>query len=286
MTGPAAPAARDIEGLGALTPGDLEGLNRLVAQSGWNQTSRDWELFFRLGSIHVIRDADGALLASGAVLPYGDASIAWISMILVTPAARGQGLGMRIFRHCLEVAQELALAPVLDATPAGERLYRQFGFQPRFSLSRWQRAAAGAGQAARPAVRPGAAAIAAIAAIDAAAFGERRHALIQDFLLRDDTRHASTDNGIALSRGGRIARQIGPIVAPDQTSAIALLDPLLTGESGPVYIDIRQDREQLRDWLIAAGFTSQRTFLRMSPDSPNGNGNAALMHAIAGPEFG
>jgi GNAT superfamily N-acetyltransferase len=285
MTAPAAPNGPGIEDLGALTPGDLDGLNQLVAQSGWNQTSRDWEVFFRLGSIHVIRRTDGAILASGVVLPYGDSSIAWISMILVTPAMRGQGLGMRIFRHCLDVAQGLARTPVLDATPAGERLYRQFGFQPRFSLSRLQRAGSGSGQPPQATVQPDSAAIAAVATIDAAAFGERRDALMRDFLLRAGTRCAGTRDSVALIRGGRIARQIGPIVAPDQTAAIGLLDPLLAGESGPVFIDIRENREQLRGWLVAAGFTSQRRFLRMSPDIRDGS-DAALMHAIAGPEFG
>ncbi|MFS2053673.1 GNAT family N-acetyltransferase, partial [Variovorax sp. CT11-76] len=95
------PATALVETLDALSPRELPQLDALVAASGWNQLAADWRLFERLGSVHAIRDGEGTIVASGAVLPLERAAdaprnqpgAAWISMILVAPAARGQGLG-------------------------------------------------------------------------------------------------------------------------------------------------------------------------------------------------
>ena len=92
------PATVTVETLDALSPRDLPQLDALVAASGWNQLVADWRLFERLGSVHAIRDGEGNIVASGAVLPLERAAdaprnqpgAAWISMILVAPAARGQ----------------------------------------------------------------------------------------------------------------------------------------------------------------------------------------------------
>ena len=79
-------------------------LGELVAHSGWNQTAQDWGVFFDCGTIYVVRDEQGRIGASGAVLPMGESrpgylasltgrGVAWISMILVRPDLRGRGLG-------------------------------------------------------------------------------------------------------------------------------------------------------------------------------------------------
>ena len=119
--------------LPTLTPEVQAQLQQLVVDSHWNQLPADWAQFFQLGTLYAVRDARGAITASGAVLPMGapgapGPAVSWISMILVTPAQRGQGLGRAVFASCL--AQVLAedRVPMLDATPQGEALYAQFGF--------------------------------------------------------------------------------------------------------------------------------------------------------------
>src|SRR5690554_3921845 len=93
------PRTIQVDTLCALTPESQAMLDTLVEQSSWNQTARDWAIFAQLGSIHVVRDEHKRIVASGAVLPLAD-SIAWISMILVAPQRRGQGLGRAVFEHC------------------------------------------------------------------------------------------------------------------------------------------------------------------------------------------
>ena len=109
-----------VEALSPITPGIAPMLDALVAASGWNQTAHDWRLFERLGTVHGVRDNEGQLIASGAVLPMD--GVAWISMILVMPAARGQGLGRAVFAQCLAQVKSAGLVAMLDATPQGEPL--------------------------------------------------------------------------------------------------------------------------------------------------------------------
>ncbi len=122
-------------------PAELEMLGRLVRESHWNQLQPDWELFLSQGRVIVVRDTHSGddasslptnIVASGAVLPMDAAErapqVAWISMILALPEIRGRGLGKQVFQACLSHAQTAGYLPMLDATPQGEPLYRQFGF--------------------------------------------------------------------------------------------------------------------------------------------------------------
>jgi hypothetical protein len=98
----AAHVAAAVEPLAELTPDVLAVLGELVIQSHWNQTADDWRVFFSCGTIYVVRDAEGRIIASGAVRPMGESrpgglagltgrGVAWSSMILVTPECRGRG---------------------------------------------------------------------------------------------------------------------------------------------------------------------------------------------------
>ena len=272
-----------VETLGELTPAAQAVLDTLVLQSGWNQTPQDWAAFVREGSICVVRDAQDRIIASGAVLPHGT-KVAWISMILVAPDLRGQGLGRAVFSHCLGLLQAAGRTAYLDATPDGERLYSQFGFAPVYRLTRWQREAVpSAVSAGRSAVLHDAQAL---AALDEQALGAPRHALLADFLARPDTACLRSTQGFAIVRRGRLAHQIGPLLALDQASAAELLGRAVSGLTGPVFIDVPDERAQLNQALRAAGFTPQRGFLRMVLGEQPLRGQSHFIHAIAGPEFG
>ncbi len=271
-----------VEPLRSLTDGVLEMLGQLVAQSGWNQTPQDWALFAQLGSVFVVRDAGGRIVASGAVLPMGERA-AWISMILVAPDARGQGLGRRVFAHCLDSVQASGRTALLDATPAGEALYRQFDFEPLWRLTRWQR---GARPAPSASTREAAPPLDTLAALDAEALGFARGPVLDHLFRRNDSRVLRHADGFAIVRAGRVAHHIGPLLATGEVAAAALLAEAAGSLPGPLFVDVPDDRPLLREWLADAGFTPQRGFARMArgADAPVGQRN--FIHAIAGPEFG
>src|SRR3989442_16009436 len=100
----------------------------LCRASRWNQTERDWQHFLMTaphGALVAVEN--GLVIGTVATLPYG--SFAWISMVLVDPAARGRGVGTLLLHRGLPLVPEAAAAR-LDATPAGGRLYRKPRFVP------------------------------------------------------------------------------------------------------------------------------------------------------------
>jgi hypothetical protein len=281
-------ASTDAQPLVPLTERDSAGCMALSAEAGWNQTPDDWTLFFDHGTVFGALGADGRPVATGAILPYGEA-FAWISMVLVTAERRGARIGTRILKMCCAELTRRRLVAVLDATPAGEQIYRPLGFEPLFKLTRWQ-GAGGGGRAGTPAgirpVREGD--LATVTAIDAAAFGARRSFLLDSFFRRAPQLAFTTEggDGFALARPGRLATQIGPLVAADETAAAALLDAVLDGVAGPVFLDVCDCWSKLASAVERRGFTVQRPFLRMALRHRAPFGDAARTFVVAGPEFG
>jgi GNAT superfamily N-acetyltransferase len=257
----------------------------LSAEAGWNQTREDWALFLRRGTVFGL--LDGHVVATGAVLPYSNV-FAWISMVLVTSSRRRAGIGTRILEACCAETARLGLLPVLDATPAGEQVYRPLGFQSMFNISRWQ------GGATVCADRPAglramsASDVPAVAAIDARAFGACRSFLIESLFHRAPQLAFVTEDltGFVLARPGRIATQIGPIVATHEGAAAALLDAALDSVSGPVFLDLIDRWNNLVRPLQQRRFTVQRPFARMALNYVARFGDPTHLFVVAGPEFG
>lgn len=270
--------------LDTATGRDAAGALALSDAAGWNQTADDWALFSRHGRVLGRRSANGHLVATAAALPYGDAQ-GWISMVLVDPAWRHRGLATELLGECIAWLRAAGVTPVLDATPAGEPVYRRLGFQSGMHFERWQADLAAPRQTI---ASDGNKDAQHIAALDARASGVTRRFLLDDFLARPDTRALTRPDGqgFVLVRAGRRAAQIGPLVAADTGAAIELLEMATQALHGPVFLDAVTRDAALTSWLLAHGFSRQRPFVRMSL------GPAAALHGsdsqflVAGPEFG
>ena len=234
------------------------------------------------------------LAASTVVLPYG-ADFAWLSMVLVRPEFRRLGYATVLLRHAVAALQAQGRSAVLDATPAGHAVYLQEGFADTWGFARYQRDAllAAAGQAAvqhptrplRDVDWP------AIAALDEPAFGASRLPLLKLLAQREPQaaqvfEHAGRITGFVLARDGRHATQIGPLVAADESAATALLTAALAAITGPVYVDVLDQRSNLRAHLQALGFVLQRPFMRMVHGRKKAPGDAGAVMLVAGPELG
>src|ERR1039457_3098621 len=90
----------------------------LSEEAHWNQNEADWRFFLTKGTVFGVRDNDGHLVATAALLPYTSGN-AWISMVLVTASWRRRGLATKLVDACLAAAAKQGLTPWLDATPAG-----------------------------------------------------------------------------------------------------------------------------------------------------------------------
>jgi ribosomal protein S18 acetylase RimI-like enzyme len=269
----------------------------LSSAAGWNQTTDDWALFIAQGEAIGLRTARSELVATAATLPY-EGGHAWISMVLVDPAWQHRGLATRLLAKCIESLRARRLVPTLDATPAGEAVYRKLGFVRGFGFSRWERGgtATSAAQAADPRVcelTPDD--LPQCIALDTQACGLGRASLLASLAGRqgsrawriDDARGRAT--GFVIAREGRRATQVGPLVATSDAQAIGLLRAALAATPGPVFIDVPDAREALSGWLIAHGFRLQRSFVRMALCTPLPLSLAeapSSLYAVAGPEFG
>jgi GNAT superfamily N-acetyltransferase len=279
-------ASTEVLPLATLTENDIAGCMALSAEAGWNQTPDDWALFIRHGTVFGMAGSDGRPAATGAILPFSE-SFAWISMVLVTASRRRLRIGTGILETCCAELKRRGLVAVLDATPAGERVYRPLGFAPTIALTRWQGQGAGAAFAAN--IRPMQANdMAAVVDIDARSFGAPRAFLLQSFFARAPQLAFVTKDGsgFALARPGRIATQIGPLIAADEGAATALLNAALGAVSGPVFLDAVDRWQKLGALLQARDFTVQRPFLRMALGRSAPFGDVARTFVVAGPEFG
>jgi GNAT superfamily N-acetyltransferase len=255
----------------------------LVKEAGWNQCARDWRMMLAAGKAFGFEDGNGKLIASALILPYG-ARIGWISMVLVSAAYQRRGLATRLIDRAVLLLEKAGLTPCLDATPAGEQVYKRRGFLEVFSFHRWHRP--GAETDFGPSQPLNATDIVTVQRLDEAAFGGDRGPLLADVAQRGAPCEVINDGrAFALSRAGRVAHQIGPIVAQDETTAVTLFGRLLDRIQTTAFIDIPDEHNALADCAEAAGFTRQRPFKRMIRSSDRRQGPGA-MFALFGPELG
>lgn len=289
--------ALPIEGLRArvLHPDDAAAGFALSAEAGWNQAAADWRLMLEFGEGVGIADMTGELIATALVLPYAALpprpAVGWIGMVLVTGRYRQRGLATWLLRRCLAICEARGLVPMLDATPAGREVYRRIGFADGMVLTRFF--------SARPQPVPtptGEVTIRTLRADDSSTFAEFDGAALgadrtvvaqwlstvaQDALVAQRKRRLS---GFAIRRAGRIASYLGPLLADDPDSALALLRGMLVGVRGPIVLDVPDTKAEFQRVLLAAGFEPQRPFTRMHKGSQPPAGSRIF--AIAGPELG
>jgi len=267
----------------ALGSQHLAGCAALSKLANWNQNEADWRFFLGQGTVFGVRDNDGRLIATAALLPYSSGN-AWISMVLVTASWRRRGLATRLVDACLDAATKQGFVTWLDATPAGATVYGPLGFAPTLQLRRLRLDNAMSTKAeAPPSLSPGG--IEKFTAQDRLAMGFDRSSLLMEINARSGSRLLSSGDAFALVRDGRKARHIGPLFAESPDQALALVNEIVRSENGSLLIDAVSEQEEFLKGLTGSGWVIERPFQRMR------FGRAApqtgeLPFAVAGPEYG
>ena len=212
-------------------------------------------------------------------------------MILVTPDWRRQGLATRLMESCVEALRARGLVPALDASPEGREVYLRLGFRDTGTLTRLVGDLSGRPPGSAGGIAPIAAAdLGAVAAYDARHAGTDRSGLLRHLHGRlPEAALVAKDGGrvigYVMARRGRMSAQIGPLVADDEATALALLSAAGRAAGGPVCLDLFDQWTGARAWLDARGFRPVTRFIRMVL------GPAAIFPAdhrtfiIAGPEL-
>jgi GNAT superfamily N-acetyltransferase len=266
----------------------------LSGASGWNQTEQDWRYFLTAAPHGALAaEENGRVVGTVATLPYGP--FAWISMVLVDPAARRKGIGTLLLNRGLALIPE-PIVPRLDATPAGEVLYRKLGFVGEYRISRWfleRKGTFGLEPEATEIVRPLTAVDwPAMCEMDARAFGASRADLLKR--LADDApeyawvvEREGNLQGYLLGRHGRLREHLGPLIAGTPDVAQQLLDTCLAAHPGrAIFLDAPDDQSAWSATLAERGFAIERSLLRMYRGQLLTPGEPSQIFAITGPEFG
>jgi GNAT superfamily N-acetyltransferase len=276
-------AAIDHMAIVELGPDDaLAGL-ALSTEAHWNQNEADWRFFLTMGTVFGVRDHDGHLVASAALLPHTSGN-AWISMVLVTADWRRRGVATKLMDACIDTAAKRGFASWLDATPDGATVYAPLGFTPTLQLRRLRLEILAVPKAAVSQARS-ADDLERLIARDGLAMGFDRSALLAELGGRPGSRLVSSDGAAALVRDGRKARHIGPLFADDPDQALALVHEIIRSETGSVLIDAVGTQDEFLEGLTRSGWTIERPFQRMRLGGTTAQ-RAELPFAVAGPEYG
>lgn len=248
-----------------ITMADIPRLHELSVSVSWPHRADDWDMIVGLGHGWVAKDPIGRVLGSAMWFPFGD-SLASIGMVITSPRLQENGAGRWLMQHVLDDTQ--GRARVLNATRAAYRLYVSLGFKTLGAVSQMNGLLTAAPDFPKGARPMGVQDHAQVLALDTAALGVSRPAVMQAVLARSE--------GMVLERDGRIAgfalmrkfgrgRVIGPIVAENDADAMALVGPVIAAHQGKfMRVDTREPQGDFRSFLIASGIVEYDQVQRMS----------------------
>ena len=274
---------------------DIPMANQLRDLAGWNQTERDWQGYLEFEPAGCfVAEVRGEAAGTATTIRYGD-RVGWIGMVLVHPEQRRLGIGSLLLRQAIQYLEACGVRCIkLDATPLGRKVYVPLGFVDEYELSRYEVAAPALG-GGRPAQLAPYAAVdaAAVAALDAAAFGVPRPQVLAALGARDpELCFASRDaegrlRGYLIARQGARAVQVGPWSAREADAAEQLLLACLGNVTGrTVFVDVPARNAAGVELVKKYGFRVQRTLTRMFLGENTSPGEPRLVYGISSPEKG
>jgi GNAT superfamily N-acetyltransferase len=275
-----------------MTAQDIPAGMRLKELAGWNQTESDWLRFLHFepdGCLVALQD--GAVCGTVATLRYGT-PFGWISMILVDPASRNQGIGTRLLDEAIAYLGRMGVTTCkLDATPMSRSLYINKGFVDEFQIERWEgisRVRRGPGL---PLISDSE--LSHVCAWDTPIFGADRERLLMA-LWEEGPQYSALAYahdeiaGYILGRAGSRAHHLGPwvVAAKPEAAERLLLESLSRVRGQPVFVDICLESPHAREIVQSAGLRFQRKLTRMYRGPSRFPGKPSRIYGIAGPELG
>lgn len=286
MTATIALSNCDIE---PLTAQDLPAAADLSRAVQWPHRLEDWQFVFTLGEGIAARQ-NGRLVGTAMRWTY-DRKVARVGMVLVDPTIQRAGLGGKLMAALLSGVAAPAI--VLNATEAGEPLYRRLGFTPSGGIVQHQGVptsgppvALQAGSAIRPFIPEDGADL---GQLDTEAFGVARAPVIEALLRHGDVVVLDRGNrctGFAFCRRFGRGHVIGPVAAADLASAQAMIAHWISHLANDfVRIDVPDD-SGLSPWLDGLGLSRRDRANTMSLGAVPPNGTTVRTFALANQALG
>ncbi|MFG0429128.1 GNAT family N-acetyltransferase [Serratia liquefaciens] len=224
----------------------------------WPHRLEDWQQAWSLGG-GVIAEVEGDVVGCALRWLWGDQR-ATLGLVIVAEQCRGQGIARAMLQQMIAPLPDYQLH--LVATDQGKPLYQKLGFIDQGLLAQHQCREMPAGHTAplpkgtrlRPALPQD---LATLVELDLAASGLSRQPLLAAMLASAEQALVLEQQGIAVGFAFRRrfghGNMIGPVVAPELTGAIAMVDALCLPCQGAF---VRVDTplaSGLSPWLAARG---------------------------------
>ncbi len=246
-----------------------------AAAEGWNPGLSDLDSFLAqdaglfLGAEH-----DGQLASVIAATRYGT-DFGFIGFYIATPAFRGQGLGIEVWRAAMAQLQGRLIG--LDGVVAQQANYRKSGFSLAWNNVRFGGVPVAIAAPASGIVEAASVPFPAIAALDRSVFPAAREAFLRSWLSAPGhiALAAVKDGavtGFGVIRPAREGHKIAPLVAEDRATAEALAAALLARvpAGGSVFLDVAANYRQavaLAEGLgLTPGFETARMYTGPAPE--------------------
>ena len=278
-----------------MRPGDITGAMKLSIAEGWNQTADDWRFLIKNPrNTCIVAEYSNTIIGTTTAMNHSG-KVAWIGMVLVDKEFRGRGVSMSMLTDILKKLSSFKSVK-LDATPAGQNVYKKFGFKDEFEIVRMTNlsianiSVQNDEKVFTECIEPKH--LCEIIDFDENIFGVNRSSLIK-YLLSEYPQKASMIKrnnliaGIALGRVGSKYHHIGPVFAQNINDVKRLIASASNElKHQPVVADVLFDKKDIISWLNTNGFAEQRKFMRMNQGENLFPGNVRDQYLICGPEFG
>jgi len=247
----------DLISLRELRRSDLANAHALSVAIAWPHRLTDWEAVFAVGRGYCAHDPIGRLVAT-AMWWAIDPGFATVGMVIVDAGFQGRGLGRKLMDAVAHDAQGRALQ--LHSTTVGVKLYESLGFRTVGALKQYQgvarlpRRKSADSADLRPVAKGD---WGQILSLDRAAFGHDRSALLRGVIADAPGMAAHEDgriSGFAFCRPFGRGRVIGPVIAAEVSTAIAIATSIVAKHRGEfLRVDIPDDMPDLARAMEACG---------------------------------
>lgn len=205
-----------------------------AAREGWNPGEGDANAFLAHDpGAFLMAEEDGRMQACISAARYG-ADFGFIGFYIAAPEARGQGLGMAVWRAAMTRLAGRVIG--LDGVVAQQANYRKSGFALAWNNARHVGTVAPGGALPAASSMP----FSELVAYDAACFGVARPDFLREWI-GGPGRVALVLPGLtgfAVGRPGVEGTRVGPLFADDAAGAAQLLASLAAALPGPLVLDV------------------------------------------------
>lgn len=272
---------------------DAHYLHELAVSVNWPHRPRDMEQLLQLGQGVLASDEISRAIGAGMFFPITD-DFAMVGMMMTHPRLQAGGMGREILKIIMEKCGDRRLR--LNSTLQARALYHSAGFHKRGTVMQYQGVVNDAelpeslpkGYSVRPVTMDD---MATLLKLDLAAFGADRGTILDLLMQRSDgvlLEKSGQAVGCALGRNFGRGRVIGPLVAPTEDLAIALVKPFVDQNRGK-YLRIDTDviHQKLGAFLISFGLVAYDTVIPMTIGEGAGpESNDGLVYALASHTMG